>query len=499
MKIIPDLVLLNGVVMALSESDGDQEQEAVAIWRDRILAVGRSKEIQALGAGAETIDLHGKTVLPGFIDAHTHFVQLGLEQTVYLNLGEAGSLEAALDRVRDAAKRRPEGEWIVGRGWDESHWPEARYITREDLDRITSRHPVALFRVDGHLASVNQVALQTLNVRSEDGLLREETAWRIYDLIGFNPEQLREAVRAATRLAYRHGVTSVHDIVEPEQIQVYNELRDKLRIRVRINPRVQFLDDLSGLGLRTGFGGPFLKLGAIKIFTDGSIGAGNAALNEPYEDRDGTGALNYEPEELKWLVQTAHRNGFQLMIHAIGDRGIATALDALAEAGVTADDRPRIEHLELVSDGQIERMRQLGVVASMQPNFIGNWGLSDGMYERRLGKARTVYMNPFAKLIEAGVPLAFGSDCMPFSPRYGLHWAINTPFEIQRLSVETAIHAYTLGAAYAGFDEAEVGSITPGKLADLVVVSDNPHRIPDRIEDLEVVMTILGGEIVYRT
>ena len=494
-----DLILLNGRIYTL---DAPGRVAALAISAGRIVALGADEQIRALASeGTETVDLQAKTVLPGFIDAHTHLVSTGLVETVYLDLAEAGSLEKLLELVRAAVARRAEGEWLIGRGWDESRWPEGRFVTRADLDRVTPENPVALFRVDGHLLCVNSKALELLQLPGElrgqadleRGLLREEAAWWFNEQVQPGPEEIERALAAATRLAHSLGITSVHDLVKPSYIRVYQRLRPKLR--VYLNPKVEYADELYKAGLATGFGDEWLRLGAMKIFADGSIGAGNAALSKPYRDREGQGQLNYEPDELFQIVKRAHEHGWQVMAHAIGDRAIELVLDVYERAGIGPDDRYRIEHLELADGEQVEKAARLGVIASMQPNFV-KWAGPGGLYETRLGPERARRIGPHRLVLDSGVHLACGSDCMPLGPLFGVHQAVNAPHPAQRLTVEEALRCYTLGGAYASFEEELKGSLTPGKLADLVVLSADPFEHPEEIEEVQVKMTLVGGEPV---
>jgi len=501
---VADAIFTGGAVFA----EGGKA-EALAIRAGRILAAGSNEEIRRLaGPTTEIVDLKGRALLPAFIDAHMHLVSLGLKETGYLlDLSEASSLDEALELVREAARERGGGAWVLGRGWDESRWPERRYLTREDLDRVAPKNPVALSRVDGHLLVANTQALKLVPIEAapeefdpERGILRERAVERFRAQISPEPEEIERAIRAAVRVAHSLGVTSVHDVVRAEHIRAYQRLHraGELKLRVRLNPTMEQLDALIGAGFMTGFGDELLKWGAIKLFADGSIGARNAALFGPYADEPSTrGKLNYPQEELEALVKRAHENGFQLMIHAIGDRAIGAALDALESAGVGPKDRARIEHFELPTEEQLERAEKLGVIASMQPNFV-QWSGPGGLYETRLGPERDARIDPHRAVIEKGIALAFGSDGMPFGPLYGLHLAVNAPHAQQRLSVEEAVHAYTLGGAYAGFSEGEVGSIEPGKWADLVVLSEDPTAACEHIAQIRVEETYLAGERVYR-
>ncbi|MCR4405111.1 MAG: amidohydrolase [Candidatus Acetothermia bacterium] len=498
------LLLFNGQVITLGRPS---RAEALAISGDRIAAVGSSAQVATLaGEETEVVDLQGRAVLPGFIDAHTHLVSTGLVETIYLDLAEARSLEELLELVRAAAHRRAQGEWLISRRWDETYWPEKRYIERRDLDRVAPDHPAALFRVDGHLLSVNSKALELVKLPGElagcadleRGLLWEEAAWWFHEQLEPEQEELERAILAGARLAHSLGITSVHDIVKPGHVRAYQALgaRGQLKLRVYLNPRGEAASLLMEAGLRTGFGDEWLCLGGVKLFADGSIGAGNAALSEPYLDREGRGKLNYDDEELFRVVEEAYEQGWQVLTHAIGDRAIEQVLWAYERAGVRPEDRWRIEHFELANDEQLERAARLGLVASMQPNFL-KWAKPGDMYEARLGRERTSRIGPHRLALDSGLKLAFGSDCMPLGPLFGVHQAVNAPYPAQRLTVEEAIRCYTLGGAYASFEEGSKGSLEPGKLADLVVLSEDPFEEPSRIGEIKVEMTFAGGELVF--
>jgi len=496
----PDLILLNGNIITVSGG----RAEALAVKDQKIIALGRNAQIKKLAnENTKTLDLKGKTVLPGFVDAHTHLVGVGLKKTLYLDLSEARSLDEALERVREAAKARGKGNWVIGQGWDESRWPQKRYVTKRDLDRVAPQNPVAVVRVDGHMLTANSKALEAIKISAypaevdkENGLLREQAVSQFLQQLRPPLDELKRALNEAIKMAHSLGITSIHDIPSIDAFKAWQALRDELKLRVTLNVPIEQLDKFTELGFRTGFGDDWLKLGAVKIFSDGSIGAGNAALFEPYADRPGRGKLNYEQARLNELVQKAHKNGFQVMIHAIGDRAIQAALEALKAAGIDAEARARIEHFELPTPSQIEQMKKLGIIASMQPNFL-QWSGPGQLYETRLGTKRDARIDPHRHVLEKGVKLAFGSDCMPIGPLYGIHLAVNAPYEIQKLSVEEAIRCYTLNAAFAAFEEKSKGSIEVGKLADLVVLSEDPQRAADRVKDIKVEMTFIGGERVF--
>jgi len=501
-----DTVFLNGRLW--SPDALPEGADALAVIDGRIAALGTSGRIRTWANWTtETVDLGGRTLMPGFIDAHTHLVTDGLQASgLHLDLAETESLEDVTDQVRQAARSRDAGQWIRGRGWDESRWDDARYLTREDLDDAAPDHPVALSRVDGHLLAVNSRALASIDagedssvVDSTQGLLREQAAWAFLEAIPLTDDEIATAIHAGTDKAHSLGITAIHDIVDADRVRVYQQLhrRGELGLRVRLNPLVQHLADLEGVGLGSEFGDDWLRLGAIKYFADGSLGARNAALEEAYTDDSATtGELNYDQSALHGLVQQAHDAGFQMMLHAIGDRAIDAALLALEAADVGPEDRARIEHLELPTANHLHRMAERGIVASMQPNFL-QWSGPSGMYVERLGTDRDARIDPHRDVLDAGVPLAFGSDTMPIGPLYGLSLAVNAPHNGQRLTADEALRAYTSGAAHVGFADTRCGTLQSGALADLIVLSDDPTALkPTDVGQLQVEATYVNGQRV---
>ncbi|WP_323170988.1 amidohydrolase [Natrialba sp. PRR66] len=537
-----DLLLTNGEIHSLTEPD--TVTEAVAIRDGELVRLGDAYEIEFLeGVETTVIDCEGRTVLPGFIDAHTHLDHLG-ERLVHADLSAVESRAGALDALaaqadgpRTGGGAGSDGEsgaepddWLLGFGYDESTWADATdYLTREDLDRVSETRPVAAFRVDVHTASLNSVALDRLrddlpegNVRFADGeptgVVVEDAVGVLRDAVAAGPAAMREVIAAAAEYAVSRGVTGVHDMVQRSTAaRAYRDLAaaGELPLRVRINYWSDYLDDLAAVGLPTNAGDEFVRVGAIKSFSDGSFGGETAKVFEPYvsvdedaaavdtdESEDGTsdnanrGQWVVDLDDLAAIVDRADAADRQLSIHAIGDEAIEETLSLLETTADPAGARHRIEHAELATDDQLARMADAGIVASMQPNFH-RWADEGGLYEQRLGEERRTRTNRFRRVLEADVPLAFGSDCMPLDPLLGIHHAVTAPTESQRLSVTEAIRAYTHGGADAGFDEDRLGTVAVGKRADLVVLEDSPWEHPGRIDEIDVAMTIVDGELVF--
>jgi predicted amidohydrolase YtcJ len=544
MSTAADLVLRNAEIHSLA--DPDETCEAIAIRDGEIVRLGSDYDVTFLaGTDTEAIDLEGRVVLPGFIDAHTHLEIVG-RRLVHADLSAADSPADCVALLRETADS-DEGsgrEPILGYGYDESTWDESRLLTREDLDEVSTDRPVIAFREDMHTAGVNSVALDRFrgampddDVRTEGGeptgVVVEEAIDPLYAATEPARDDLYELLEAATERAAELGVTGVHEMIRGSDApRVYRDLatEDALPIRVRLNYWSDHLDALTEIGLGTNHGDDFVRVGAIKTFTDGSLGARTAKLTEPYADgsadadadinaerggdlngngignddttiddmaTDDTGQWVVSSDDLHELVRRADEESYQLAAHAIGDAAIEATLDAYGSETTDPDvARHRIEHAEVLDEELIERFAGTGAIASVQPNFL-KWADSGGLYDERLGESRRRRTNPYADLLDAGVPLAFGSDCMPLGPLYGVHRAVNAPVERQRLTVTEALRAYTRGAAYAGFDEDRLGTIEVGKRADLVILDRSPWEHPGEIEDIDVSLTVVDGRITH--
>ncbi len=494
---------------------------SVILEGERIVASGRKGEVE-VPRDAEIIDASGGTLLPGFIDAHTHFLWMGIGMVRFVDMSSARSLSEALIQVESRLRETPKGEWVLGRGWDESKWPERRYITKEDIDPFSPNHPVMLTRVDGHLVTLNSKALELAGITRDTpdppggkidrdpageptGILRDASHLVERVIPPPSMEIALEGLRMACDLALSLGCTGIHDAgLDSFGLEAYQTALEKgiLKVRAYLMVRGETAKAAEGLSLRTGFGSDFLRLGSVKLIMDGSLGARTAALFEPYQDDPSTkGLLVTRPEDLEEEARRAHRKGFQVAIHAIGDRGIEHSIniiERILRESPRRDHRHRIEHCEVMTTNQIERLRQLGIIASMQPNFVGEWSGPGGMYEARLGAERLRMNNPYRALLDEGIHVAFGSDCMPFNPIYGLWSALNHPVKESRIGLVEAVRCYTLEAAYASFMEDLTGSIEPGKLADIVILDEDLTSImPDRVRDVKVRMTIVNGKILY--
>ncbi|WP_255148733.1 amidohydrolase [Halorarius halobius] len=502
-----DLILTNAEVHTLA--DPDETREAVAVRNGRIVRVADAYEIEFLeGVETEVVDCEGRTVIPGFVDAHTHLEMVG-QHLVNADLREVSGPAEAVERLAAHAEETDD-DLVVGYGYDESTWGTARYLTREDLDAVSTERPVVAFREDMHTASLNSAALDRFRgaMPAEDvqreggdptGVVVEAAVDPLFEATEPDRAETRDLLVAAQQRANELGVTGVHDMCRnSHKPRVYRDLDadGALTLRVRINYWTDHLDSVVDSGLRSGHGSEMVRTGAIKTYTDGSLGGRTAKLREPYADGETAGQWVVDPDELRAYVERASDAGLQFTAHAIGDAAVEAVLDAYA-AHDAADHRHRVEHAELLTGDLVERFREVGAVASVQPNFL-KWAREGGLYADRLGERRREVM-PFRDLLEAGVPLAFGSDCMPMDPLFGVQQAVTAPERSQRLTVTEALRAYTRGAAYAAGEEADLGTVEPGKRADLVVLDDSPWAVDaDAIADVDVAATVVGGDVVFR-
>lgn len=500
-----DIVFVDGAVHPLTEAEsGEPSAEAVAVRDGTVVRVDSTYEVDFL-VGAETtvIDLDGQTLLPGFIDAHTHMEMVGrYEQEADLSgRDDPDDCLAALGTRRDET----DDGWILGFGYDESNWGGG-YLTRDQLDDISTERPVVAYREDMHTASVNSVVLETYRDEMPDddveteggvptGVLVEEALDVLWDETRPTPEGMHDYLSAAQDQANRLGITGVHDMVRNSPAPpVYREMdqADDLTLRVRINYWRDHLDAVLEAGLRSNHGSSRVETGAIKTFTDGSLGGRTARLSESYADADERGTWVVEPDDITALVERVDDASLQMTMHAIGDEAIEVSLDAYEG---TEGSRHRIEHAEVLRDDLIERLATADVVVSAQPNFL-KWAREDGLYADRLGDTRRRESNRFRALLDAGATLAFGSDCMPMDPLFGIDQAVDAPAPEQELTVTEALRAYTAGAAYAGYDEDRLGTVEKGNCADFVVLGESPWETED-IAGIDVEMTVVGGDVVY--
>ncbi len=503
--------------------------EAVACRGGRILAVGSNADILPLaGAATRRIDAAGRLVLPGLIDAHVHFLQYAILQHE-ISLFGLDSLAEVRQRVSQAVAGAEPGQWVLGWGWDENRWESKP--TRAHLDDIAPHTPVVLRRMDMHTYWLNSAALEQAKITADTpdppesylerdpdgqltGLLRE---WNAIELVRPYIPRPDEATLLGwlvetTAEAHRLGLTGIHDQrIEREgeqSFRLYQTLRrqNRLKLRVHLNIAPDYLPAAATLGLEPGFGDDHLWIGHLKVFADGAMGSRTAYMLEPFTDQpDNYGIAVTPPEALEQIAHQAHRAGFSLSVHAIGDRAVRETLDVLA--AVPPPRLPhRIEHVQLIHPDDLPRLHRHNIVASVQPvHLCSDWPTADAAWGQR---ARHTYA--FRSLLEQQTRLALGSDApvAPLNPLQGIYAALTRqdlhhqpapgwqPQE--KIQLAQAIQGYTLGPAYAAGKQAVQGSISPGKWADMIMLSPNLFQLPPaEIAQAQVTMTIFNGQVVY--
>jgi len=531
--ITPDLIVVNAAVHTMDATQ--PAAEALAILGKHVASVGSTEEIRAL-AGPKTriIDAGQGSVLPGFNDAHVHFLSGGFS-LFNVDLRDAASPADLAQRLGTHAAHTPKGHWILGGDWDHEKWADPQLPTRSLVDPVTTHHPVLLTRLDGHMALANSLALELAGVTRETGdppggiivraagtgeptgILKDAAQGLVERVIPPKTfEEKRAAVVAATHHAASVGVTSVTDVSADDDVALYQDLlaRGELKTRIYAARSIVSWELLAKAGVRSAFGGDMLRIGILKGFSDGSLGSSTALFFEPYQDDPDNRGLLFDqmlPEGIMLQrVQAADQNGLQVMIHAIGDAANLQILDLFQQ--VTAfngprDGRFRIEHAQHLRPTEIPRFGQQQVIASMQPYHAAD----DGRWcAKRLGSPRSKTAYAFRSLLDSGAQLAFGSDwtVAPLNPLLGIKAAVTRQtldgrhpdgwIPEQKISLDEAIRAYTVGSAFAEFTEASKGTITPGKLADLVVLDRDIYTLPpSEIDQARVLVTILGGRIIY--
>ena len=527
-----DLVIVNASVHTMDEAR--PTAGAVATLRNRIVAVGSTPEIRALaGAKTRVIDAGGKLIFPGFNDAHVHFLTGGFSLS-NVDLRDAKSPEELAQRLHEYAKKLPKGRWILGGDWDHERWPGAPLPTRKMIDAATPDNPVFVNRLDGHMALANSVALKLAGVNSETkdppgGLIVRDLKGRPTGVLKDAAQELVEraipektfeekhvAARAATEHAAKVGVTSLTDMSAGDDVNLYQYMleRGELKTRIYAIRSIVSWEVLAKTGVRGAFGSDMLRIGGLKGFADGSLGSSTALFFEPYSDTPNTRGLLFDqmlPEGIMLKrVEGADKAGLHVMIHAIGDEANTRILDIYkqaAEKNGPRDRRFRIEHAQHLRLSEIPRFGQQNVIASMQPYHEAD----DGRWcDKRIGPERSKGAYAFRSLLDTGAVLAFGSDwtVAPLNPLEGIKAAVTRQtldgknpagwLPEQKISIDEAVRAYTVGSAYAEFAEGVKGTIAPGKLADLVMLDRDIYSAnPAEIDKARVELTIMDGRVVW--
>lgn len=523
---------VNGYTM---NEDGERLTfEAIAFENGIILETGSSSHILNEYPDAVTIDGEGNTMLPGLIDAHAHILGLG-ESLLNVNLAGAQSLDEALQRISDFAEEHPDHDWILGRGWNQTHWPENEFPTAADLDQVSDGRPIYLRRVDGHAAWVNTQALEISGIDSETpdpqggailkddagnptGILIDRAMYIVQENIPEPDENFyREALDLSMASIRQHGITTVHDAgVSVDAFRLYREYADEEKLTLRIYGMISgagiTFEQLSVDGPVVGYADDMLHLKSVKMYSDGALGSRGAALKEEYSDDPGNYGLLFEEEEQFYEdIKNVSTAGFQASVHAIGDRANYTILNAFervrdefGEQGL----RHRIEHSQIVDVEDIPRFAELNIIASMQPTHA----TSDmNMAEDRVGPVRILGGYAWRSFLDQGTVIASGSDfpVEDVNPFYGLYSSVyradfeGNPeggwYQSQAMTRDEALYAFTLGAAYAGHAETTTGSLEPGKYADFILTDQDFFEVDEsQIWQTNVLETWVGGNQVFQ-
>ena len=504
--------------------------DAIAVRGDRIAAVGSSAEVRKL-ATPETrvVDARGGMLVPGFIDSHVHFVDGGFRLSS-VQLRDASTPAEFVRRIAAFAATVPQGTWITGGDWDHERWG-GELPSRAWIDSLTPRHPVWVNRLDGHMALANSAALRAAEITratrdvqggtivrdaagEPTGVLKDNAMDLVWRVLPDPSDELSDrALDAAMRYVAEQGVTSVHNMGTWSDLATFERAHRAGRLRTRIYAAVPLSSwaRLRDTVAARGRGDEWLRIGALKGFVDGSLGSHTAAFHEPFDDAPGDrGLFVTTPEELYEWTRGADEAGLHVMVHAIGDRAIATQLgifDRVAREHGPRDRRFRIEHAQHIAPADIARFARLSVIPSMQPYHA----IDDGRWaDRVIGARRSATTYAFRSLIDAGARVAFGSDWFvaPPTPLEGIYAAVTRRtlddrnpggwVPAQRITVEEALRAYTSGGAYASFEEGAKGTLERGKLADFAIVDRDLTRIaPETIRDAKVTMTVVGGRVVF--
>ncbi len=526
-----DLILINGRIWT-----GNKKQawaEALAAQGERIIGIGTSAQIKKLAnPKTRVIDLQGQLALPGFIDDHTHFIEGGFH-LLSVDLRDAATPQAFADRIKKQAAKLAKGRWLRGGDWDHERWG-GELPRKEWIDSFTADNPVFITRLDGHMGLANSAALKLAQITKDSqspeggtivkdpqtgeptGVLKDDAMALVYKVIPDESDaEYEEALQAALDYAASVGVTSIQDITGWRDYEIYKKFKAANRLSVRVYARTPMREwqRQAEIVKTQGAGDHWLRLGGLKAFMDGSLGSTTALFFEPFTDAPQTAGLSVDdniPEgKLQAVMREADKAGLQCSVHAIGDKAnnlLLNYFEAIEKANGKRDRRFRIEHAQHLLASDIPRFAKLGVIPSMQPYHEAD----DGRWaEKRIGRERIKTTYAFRSLLDAGANLTFGSDWFvaPLSPILGIHAAVtrqtidgknpNGWVPEQKITLEEALRAYTSACAYAEFAEREKGTLEVGKLADLVVLSQDLFKInPNEIEKTKVIYTIVGGRLV---
>lgn len=526
-----DIVFINGHVHT-----GDvkpSEATAVAVRNGRIIALGDDAGVRrAAGDNIETVDLKGRSITPGFYDAHCHPMSIGFSlHDIDAHTPPNRTIAEIVARISERVRETPSGQWILAQGYDQARLADGRHPNRHDLDPISPNHPVIIERACFHIAAVNSVALRLAGIdrntpdppggtidRDEHGeptgVVREAAKALVEEKIAEpTREQIVEALLLAGNQYRSEGVTSVAEagIRTDVEMQAYEDLAFSGRLPVRTYLMMMIderLEQLRELGIRTGLGNEWLRIGPAKLFLDGSIGGRTARMSQPYEDEDDNlGLWMQEPNLMKSKLKAAHRAGFQVCAHAIGDAAIELLIEAFEEAMTEwprPDCRHRIEHSSILRPDLINRIAAIGAIPIPGTTFL--WAFSKA-YLENLGRDRIRYAYAMRTFYDRGIVAAASTDAPvdPTNPMIGIQSMVTRRNEEgeeiwpeERITLEEAIRAYTYNGAYASFEEKLKGTIEPGKLGDLTILETDLRTVrPEELAQVKVDLTVMEGEIVY--
>ena len=529
-------ILINGNILTMES--GSPRATALAIKGDRILFVGNDRDaLELKGVYTEIIDLDGRTAIPGLIESHAHPLIYAKQLLGVKCDGEATrSINNIIENLAEVVSRTPEGQWVIGWGWDDSKFAERRNLTRWDLDRVSPKNPVILSRGCGHIVVANSLALSMSNITRDTqdpfgghiakdpdtgeptGILQED-AQKLLPVISYGVSEYKRGMALAQQEFHRRGITTVNDMTaQPDGMRIYQQILKEghLQTRIRMWPTADtvtifkgMLDGLSELGFESGFGSDMINIQGIKFVLDGSMAGKTAAIDGLYEgETEQLGILYYTQEDLNRRVLKCFESGFRVSVHGIGQRAIEQALNAIEEAENKTGfvgKRNKIEHCSVPNDDQIERIKKLDIVVGSSIGFIYFIG---GAYYYNLGQERINKAFPQRTYIDKGICAPGNSDCpvCDINPMWGIYGAVTrntmsghnmgmdeciTPME--------ALRAYTIDAAYSNYDEGIIGSLKEGKYADIAVLDQDPTKIdPEQLKDITVAITIMNGEVVYK-
>ena len=524
-----DIVVKNAKIW--TGNPNQPEAEALAIKGDRLVFVGNTEGVQNfIGDKTQVIDAKGQMLTPGFIDCHVH-INEGGTGLVSVQLRDANTKQIFIQRIADFAKTVPKGTWITGGSWDHTLWggelPQASWI-----DSVTPYNPVAIRRLDGHMSLGNSLALKAANITAqtkniEGGVIERDAKGNpsgvckdnaqdvlLAAVTPLSDELMDKAFIMAMDLFVSKGVTSAHNMGTWDDLATFRRLQktDKLKVRIYANVPLSTWAKLAEEVAKNGKGDSKLRIGGLKGFADGALGSHTAAMLEPFTDNPSDkGFFITPPDSLYYYVSNADKKGLNIMVHAIGDNAIRQQLnifERVEKENGNRDRRFRIEHAQHISPQDISRFAQLKVIPSMQPYHA----IDDGRWaEKSIGHERCKTTYAFKSLFDSGATVAFGSDWFvaPPTPLEGIYAATtrrtlddknpNGWFPEQKISVEQALKAYTVNAAYASFEEKDKGSLEVGKLGDFVLLGEDLRTIaPEKIKDIKIVMTVVGGKVVFQ-